>query len=222
MERFRLALAVVLISAALPAFSLGSGSGHALEYLTLNPGDVVDLCPGPVRFGTHPVLLKPTGNEGEFRAAIPGHTHVRVDTGPQERMVVVFVTPTQSRQVGRWDVEWYRTQFEAGRADCGSALVSMSILWARGVDVPVRTVRAEIGYPYANGATRFDDLHQALARHRINSFMTRVTAVRDLVAVLERGHLALALLSSGKIARVQGDPRSLEGTTTTKAATTCC
>lgn len=210
MDLRRQAIAVVFMFAVLRAFSLDSAlvrlppAGGGPAYLTLNPGEMVDLSPGPVRFGTHPVLLKRTGQGWEFRATASGHTQVIVGSGARKRAVVVFVTPTPSRQVGRLDLEWYRTQFGAGFSDCGPALVSMSILWARGKDVPVQDIRAEIGY---DGGTSFDDLRAALDRHHVACQTTPVRAVRDLVDVLKRGHLALMLIRSGSIDKVRGDPR---------------
>ncbi len=177
------------------------------EYLTLNPGEVVDLSPGPVRFDTRPVLLRHVGRAWKYRATGSGHTRVTVGAGARERTVMVFVAPTPSLQIGRGDLEWYRTQFGSGASDCGPALVSMSILWARGNDVPVKDIRAEIGWPSANGGTSLEDLQAALNRHRIAWKATPVRGVPDLVAVLKRGHLALMLIRSGGIARVKGDPR---------------
>ena len=176
------------------------------EYLTLNPGDQVDLSPGPVHFSGHPVLLKPTARKWLYRAAAPGHTKVRVGSPEHARTIVIFVAPTPSRQVSRHDLRWYRTQFEGGTSDCGPALVSMSILWAKGIDVPVRTVRSEIGYPFANGATSLENLRVAMGRHGISAHVTRVRTPSDLVAALERGHIALLLVRSDNIDMVSGDP----------------
>jgi hypothetical protein len=218
MELRRHALAVAFMLVFLRAFSLDSASGNSVVvrapslgdgpvYLTVNLGELIDLSPGPVCFGAYPVLLKRTGIEWEFRAVASGHTQVIAGSGAQKRTILVFVTPTPSRQVERLDLEWYRTQFGAGVADCGPALVSMSILWARGKDVSVQDIRTEIGYPFANGATSFADLRVALDRHRVVWRTTPVRAVSDLIAVLKRGHLALMLIRSGGIARVKGDPR---------------
>jgi hypothetical protein len=93
------------------------------EYCALNPGDVIDLSPGPVCFGEGPVLLQPTGKGWEYRATAPGHSQVWIGTGVREHVLLVFVTPIASRQVGRWDLNWYRTQFDAGPSECGPALV---------------------------------------------------------------------------------------------------
>ena len=183
----------------------GSRTGQA--YVTINTGEVVDLSPGPVSFGSHPALLRRTGNGWEYRAVVSGHTQLTVGSGGRARTVMVFVTPTPSRQVGRWDIEWYRTQFGAGFSDCGPALVSMSILWALGKDIPVKDIRTEIGFPHPNGATSFENLRAALARHKVACRPTPVREIGDLIAVLKRGHLALLLIRSGGIARVKGDPR---------------
>jgi hypothetical protein len=99
------------------AFSLDSASANGervrvprpdggAAYLTLNPGEVIDLSRGPVRFGPHPVLLQRVGAGWESRAVASGHTQVAVGSGAHAHTLVVFVTPTPSRQVGRRDLEW--------------------------------------------------------------------------------------------------------------------
>jgi hypothetical protein len=82
----------------------------------------------------------------------------------------------------------------------------MSILWARGLDIPVQEIRSEIGYPYDDGATSFDDLRASLERHRVGYRSSVLSTPQDLVNVLDRGHLALVLIRSGGIAKVEGDP----------------
>jgi hypothetical protein len=176
------------------------------RYLTLNPGDVFDFSPGPVSFGGHPALLSRIGTSWKFRAEASGHTIMIVGTGRRMHSVYVFVPPLPSRQVSRDDLDWYRTQFGTGIANCGPALVSMAILWARGRDVPVQQVRAEIGYPYDDGATSFDDLKESLRRHGVAFRSPTLSEPQDLQDVLDRGHIALVLIQSGGIEKVDGDP----------------
>ena len=183
-----------------------SSSSLGQRYVTLNSGDVLDLSPGPVDLGGHPELLSRMGPSWKFRAQSTGHAVITVGRGSARRRIFLFVTPMPSRQVTRNDLDWYRTQFGTGIANCGPALVSMSILWARGLDVPVQEIRSEIGYPYDDGATSFDDLKGSLDRHHVRNRSPVLSAPQDLVRVLDHGHLALVLIQSGGIAKAAGDP----------------
>jgi hypothetical protein len=175
-----------------------STSSPGQKFITLNAGDIIDLSPGPVDIGS----------SWRFRAESTGHAVLSVGFGAARRRVFLFVTPMASHQVTRNDIDWYRTQFGTGIANCGPALVSMSILWARGLDVPVQEIRSEIGYPYDDGATSFDDLRESLGRHRISYRSPTLSGPRDLVGILDHGHLALVLIQSGGIEKVAGDPAS--------------
>jgi hypothetical protein len=129
-----------------------------------------------------------------------------VGKGRTRRQVYLFVSPLPSRQVTREDVDWYKTQWGTGYANCGPALVSMAILWSRGQDIPVQNIRQEIGYPYDDGAVSFDNLRDALGRHRIPFSVPQLSGPDGLRKILDRGHIALVLIQSGAIQKVRGDP----------------
>lgn len=177
------------------------------RYLTLNPGDTVDLSPGPVSFGGHPELLARIGLTWRFRARTAGHTVLHIGRGKARRQVNLFVSPMPARQVGREDVDWYKTQYGTGiAANCGPAVVSMAILWALGHDVPVQTIRAEIGFPYDDGGVSLDNLADSLRRHKVKFTTPRLAGPDDLRAILDQGRVALVLIDSGVIQKVNGDP----------------
>ncbi len=178
----------------------------ARRYITLNPGETVDLSPGPVTFGGHPELLSRLGVTWKYRAKGSGHTVLTVGKGRTRHQVYLFVSPLPSRQVGREDVDWYKTQYGTGYANCGPALVSMAILWARGQDVPVQDIRDEIGYPYDDGAVSFDNLGASLGRHNIAFTTPQLATPADLRKIVDRGHIALVLIQSGDIDKVDDDP----------------
>ncbi len=184
----------------------GAAKSAFVRYLTLNPGDTVDLSPGPVSYNGHPRLLSRVGKTLTYRAAQAGHTIISLGTGKSRRSMYVFVSPVPSRQVGRNDVDWYKTQFGTGVANCGPALVSMAILWSRGEDVPVEAVREEIGWPYEDGSTSFDDLQAVLQRHKVRVTSPTLSSPRSLVDVLDRGHIVFVLIQSGAISKSSGDP----------------
>ncbi len=176
------------------------------RYLTLNPGDTVDLSPGPVTFGQHPELLSRIGATSRYRARGSGHTVLTVGKGRTRHQVYLFVSPLPSRQVSREDVDWYRTQYGTGYANCGPALVSMAILWARGQEIPVQAIREEIGYPYDDGAVSFDNLGASLGQHKVPFAPVQLARPADLRSIVDRGHIAMVLIQSGSIEKVEGDP----------------
>jgi hypothetical protein len=178
------------------------------RFLSLNAGEIVDLSPGPVSFGGHPRLLRRIPFTWTYVARESGHTVATVGQGKAKHQVYVFVSPIPSRQVSRDDIDWYKTQYGTGEANCGPALVAMALLWARGIDMSVQAVRDEIGFPYEDGSTSFDDLRASLIRHHVVTRNPEMDAEKDLVSVVDRGHLALVLIRSGLIEKVKGDPSS--------------
>ena|SRR5208337_4083296 len=176
------------------------------RYLTMNPGETVDLSPGPVSFGGHPELLSRLGPTWRFQARGSGHTVLTVGKGRGRHQLYLFVSPFLSRQVSREDVDWYKSQWGTGYANCGPALVSMAILWAQGQDIPVQDIREEIGYPYDDGAVSFDNLSASLGRHKVPFMTPQLAEPADLRKIVDRGHIALVLIQSGSIEKVQGDP----------------
>jgi hypothetical protein len=177
-----------------------------IRYLTLNLGDTVVLSPGPVRFGEHPVLLSRIGLSSRYQASRPGHTVFTVGRGKAMHQVYLFVSPLAAREVTRTDLDWYKTQYGTGYANCGPAMVSMSLLWARGQDVPVEDIRQEIGYPYDDGAVSFDNIEDALARHGVKFTVPQLAGPEDLRRIIDHGHIAVVLVQSGDIGKVRGDP----------------
>ena len=89
------------------------------RFITLNPGDTVDFAAGPVSFGSHAELMRRIGVTWKFRAVGTGHAVLTVGRGKARHPVYLFVSPVPSRHVSRDDIDWYRTQFGTGIANCG-------------------------------------------------------------------------------------------------------
>jgi hypothetical protein len=181
------------------------GASPAVRFLTLNQGDVIDFSPGPVSVGRSQVLRRIGATETWRAVQAGGRVVVAVGKGKAQRTVQVFVSPVPSVQVGRVDLDWYRTQYGTGIANCGPALVSMAILFARGEDVPVERIREEIGWPYEDGATSLDDLRRSLRRHAVRFQGVQVAASTALFSLIDRGHIAFLLLQSGGISPAEGN-----------------
>jgi hypothetical protein len=118
------------------------------------------------------------------------------------------VSPVAARQVGRDDLDWYKTQYGTGIANCGPAVVAMAVLWSRGHDVTVQAIRDEIGYPYDDGAVSFDNLSDSLSRHDVKFRSPPLAGPDDLRRILDNGHIALVLIQDSVIEKVQGNPAS--------------
>jgi hypothetical protein len=82
----------------------------------------------------------------------------------------------------------------------------MAILWSRGIDTTVDRIREEIGWPYDDGATSYDDLRGALARHGVRFSSPFLNANRELYTLLDRGHIAFVLIQSGLVDKTPGNP----------------
>ena len=189
-----------------PQAPIRAGSGSGVLFVTLNPGDTLDMSPGPANVTRASQVLRRVGRTSAFRAAQPGHALVTVGSGRAQKTVSVFVSPFPSVQVGRMDVDWYKTQYGTGIANCGPALVAMAILWAQGRDFAVDQIRQEIGWPYEDGSTSYDNLRASLARHGVRYASPILSGARALFSLLDRGHIAFILIQSGLVARATGNP----------------
>lgn len=182
------------------------GASPRVRFLALNTGDTIDLSPGPVTIPRSSPMLRRQGRTMSYRAVQPGHALVLVGRGRAQRTVSVFVSPFPSYHVGRDDLDWYKTQYGTGIANCGPALVSMAILWSKGKDFTVDEIREEIGWPYDDGATSYDNLRDELARHGVRFSSPFLAGTRSLYSILDRGHIAFVLIQSGMIAKTEGNP----------------
>ena len=190
-----------------------------LCFLVLNPEDVVDLSSFLQRRGEsrnfkslkitqHPELFERINRSLKFQAVKPGFARVTLQEGTSTHTIYTFISPVPSRHTTRSDLNWYKTQFGTGisNSNCGPALVSMAILWAKGTDVPVRDIRAEIGLPYEDGATSFQNLEDSLRRHAVKTVERTVSGPEDITRMIDRDHLVFVLLQTGGIDKVKGDP----------------
>jgi hypothetical protein len=183
------------------------GASPRTRFVSLNAGDTIDFSPGPVAIPRSAQILRRVGRSMSYRAVPPGgHALVTLGRGRAQRTVSVLVSPFPSYQVSRDDLDWYKSQYGTGIANCGPALVSMAILWARGLDTTVDQIREEIGWPYDDGATSYDDLRGSLARHGVRFSSPFLTANRELYSLLDKGHIAFLLIQSGLIDTTPGNP----------------
>lgn len=168
------------------------------RYLILNLGDVID----PSQFGLSVPgieVFPKTRYEQDgtlFRARSSGFSRFSGLSGSD---LFCFVNPVRSVHADRNDRDWYRTQYGTGIGNCGPAVVSMAVSWSSGESVSVEEIRAEIGYPVADGSTSFSDLTASLERHGVPFAFTPVSAVEDIASIVDRGHIALVLIDSGTI-----------------------
>ncbi|MEW5815545.1 MAG: C39 family peptidase, partial [Spirochaetota bacterium] len=194
----------------------GKETHSAANYVTLNKGEELDLSFVKKSLGSDGASLSLSENASLFerkqksyvlKAARAGYTRVSISAPGFKKNIYCFISPLPSKHAGRNDINWYKTQYGTGRGNCGPALISMAILWSKGVDVSVNSIRGEIGYPSPDGAINFEDMKNSLRRHQVHFSEASIDSIDDLIRIITNDRLALVLLNSGMIEEVKGDPR---------------
>jgi hypothetical protein len=141
-----------------------------------------------------------------YRALAPGNYSLIARGGETVYKIYLFVSPFPSVQNDRFDVDWYRTQYDTGTSsNCGPASVSMAVGWAKGDYVSVAAIRNYIGFQ-GDGGTSFPQLERALAWRGVQAREVDLVSLDDVFAVIDRGEIAVILFHTARIARVRGRP----------------
>ena len=137
-----------------------------------------------------------------------GYFTLEIENDGIRSNVYVYVSPMPSIHVERTDLNWYRTQFNTGeQSNCGPATVSMAVAWAKGEYVPVSTVRQQVGWHEERlGATTLEELHLSLMKNDVNVRFRRLYSAQNLFQVIDSGNIAIVLLETGEIPRIQSRP----------------
>ena len=170
-----------------------------------NMGDHVDFnykC----KITGNPVLLKQIGTSDKFKVIETGYSKMTVEAEGYSHTGNYFVSPIPSVHSTRNDVNWYKTQFHTGHnGNCGPTCVSMAILWAKKIDVPVKKIRGYIGFPDPNGGVGFYLLIRTLKKYQIDHDYQKITSPDDIFAAIDRGSIVMILYNSGVISIQKGD-----------------
>jgi PKD repeat protein len=119
--------------------------------------------------------------------------------------IYLFISPIPSIQNDRYDVDWYRTQYNTGPSNCGPASASMALGWAKGEYVPISTIRGFLGWQ-GDGGTSFPQLAGVLAWKGTKAEIVEVSGIDDLYKAIDEGKIAIILYHSGLISWTAGKP----------------
>ncbi len=138
-----------------------------------------------------------------YRALALGNFSLIARGGETTYKIYLFVSPFPSVQNDRFDVDWYRTQYNTGSSNCGPASVSMAVAWAKGDFVSVTAVRNFLGFR-GDGGTSFPQLERALAWRGVTAREIDLASLDDVFAALDRGEIAIILFHTARISKVRG------------------
>lgn len=147
-----------------------------------------------------PVLIRQIEKSDKFRVVGTGYSKMTVSAEGFSHTGYYFISPIPSVHSSRNDVNWYKTQHNTGiNGNCGPACVSMAIKWAKGIDVPVRKIRAYVGLPDPEGGVGFYLLVRALKQYQVEMNFARIADVEDLFKIIDRGNIAIIHYNRGCI-----------------------
>ncbi len=138
-----------------------------------------------------------------YKALAPGNFSLIARGGDTTYKIYLFVSPFPSVQNDRFDVDWYRTQYNTGSSNCGPAAVSMAVGWAKGAFVSVTAIRNYLGFQ-GDGGTSFPQLERALTWRGVKARTEDMAGLGDVFAAIDRGEIVIILFHTGRISRVRG------------------
>jgi PKD repeat protein len=139
-------------------------------------------------------------SEGKYyyQTQASGYFSLLAQTRSGEKKIYLFVSPYDSVNNDRNDVDWYRTQYNTGLSNCGPTIVSMGIGWSKGEYVSVNSVRDMIGWS-GDGATSFFDLKRVLDRYKVSTTLTQTQNKEDIFRLLDKGSIIGFVYNCGVI-----------------------
>ncbi|HEQ72186.1 MAG TPA: PKD domain-containing protein [Spirochaetia bacterium] len=156
--------------------------------------------------GDKPVtFIEERDNHYFYRAERTGYFYLIARSDEAVYKVYLFVSPFPSVHADRFDVNWYRTQYNTGPSNCGPATVSMAVAWATGANVPINSIRRYIGWR-GDGGTSFNQLMKALTWKGVRAEIVDIQSPDDLFQVIDQGKIAIILYHSGRISWTKGRP----------------
>ncbi|MBN2440494.1 MAG: LysM peptidoglycan-binding domain-containing protein [Spirochaetales bacterium] len=184
-----------------------------------NKGDVISLqakaidnVGDPVEFNYkcsitgNPQLIKQIGTSDEFTVIGTGYSKITVEAEGYKHTGYYFVSPIPSVQVTRNDVNWYKTQHDTGHnGNCGPTCVSMAMLWAKMLNIPVRKIRSLIGFPSKDGGVGFYLLIRTLKKYQVKNNYLKINSINDIFDAIDEGKIVMILYNSGSISMQKGN-----------------
>jgi PKD repeat protein len=141
-----------------------------------------------------------------YQANASGYYSLLARTKAGTKKIYLFVSPFDSVHNDRYDVDWYRTQFNTGLSNCGPAIASMGIGWAKGEYVSVTSIRDMVGWS-GNGSTSFYDIKSVLDRYQVPSTLTQIGGKDELFRLLDKGNIVGVVYNCGRISHTKDEPQ---------------
>ena len=191
---------------------------NAPTFVTVNKNDVFSLettvidnlnntieFDYPISIVQNPKLLKQKERTDEFEIIATGYSKVTFQVAGYEHTSYFFVSPVPTVHVPEPDLNWYKTQHGTGlNGNCGPASISMGIQWARGLEIPVRTLRTEIGMPYEDGSITFHNMIDTFRRYKVTAELRTVSNVGEIRQIIAGGNPVIILLHTSKLEKTKG------------------
>jgi PKD repeat protein len=135
-----------------------------------------------------------------------GYYSLLARTKAGTKKIYLFVSPFDSVQNDRFDIDWYRTQYNTGLSNCGPAIASMGIGWSKGEYVSVTAIRDMIGWS-GNGSISFFDIKNVLDQYKVANNLTQIGSKEDLFSIIDKGNIVGVVYNCGRITHTKDSPQ---------------
>lgn len=148
----------------------------------------------------NPLLIKQIDMTDKFKVIGTGYSKITVEAEGYSHTGYYFVSPIPSVHSTRSDVNWYKTQGNTGHnGNCGPACVSMAVLWAKNINVPVNKIRDFIGFPKEDGGVGYYLLIRSLKKYQVEYDYRKITCEQDIFDTIDKGSIVIFLFNRGSI-----------------------
>lgn len=147
-------------------------------------------------------------SEGKYyyQTHASGFYSLLAQTKSGDKKVYIFVSPFDSVNNERTDVDWYRTQYNTGLSNCGPTIASMAIGWSKGEYISVTTVRQMVGWS-GDGGTSFFELKKVLDSYKVPANLAQIRNKDDIFNILDKGSIVGFAYNSGGISNLRDQPQ---------------
>ena len=146
------------------------------------------------------------GSRYYYQTHVSGYFSLLAHTKSGTKKIYLFVSPFDSVQNDRFDIDWYRTQYNTGLSNCGPAVASMGIGWSKGEYVSVTSIRHLMGWS-GDGSTSFFDIKSVLDRYQVANNLAQIDSKEQIFNLIDQGNIVGVLYNCGRITRTHDEPQ---------------
>ncbi len=160
---------------------------------------------GRVKQGNEPIQfinknVDKSGTRYFYQTHVSGYYSLLARSKSETKKIYLFVSPFDSIQNDRYDIDWYRTQYNTGLSNCGPAIASMGIGWSKGEYISVTSVRDLMGWT-GDGSTSFFDIKGVLDRYQVANNLSQINNKEEIFTLIDKGNIVGVLYNCGRITR---------------------